>query len=135
MAASGNILTDILDPIFHIGHTSKNFLRISQWFTLFIGILALLLASMMHNVLQLMLYSYAFMVSGLLVPILGALFWKKSSSIAAFWSMMLGGSTTLILIALDLKLPFGLDANIFGISVSFICFVTLSLMFPKKPKN
>jgi hypothetical protein len=31
----------------------------------------------MQNVLELMLYSYAFMVSGLFIPVLGALFWRK----------------------------------------------------------
>jgi hypothetical protein len=34
--------------------------------------------------IELMLYSYAFMVSGLFIPVLGALFWKKSHPIAAF---------------------------------------------------
>jgi hypothetical protein len=34
----------------------------------------------MQNVLELMLYSYAFMVSGLFVPVIGALFGKKSSN-------------------------------------------------------
>jgi SSS family solute:Na+ symporter len=38
----------------------------------------------MQNVLELMLYSYAFMVSGLFIPVLGALFWKKSHPIGAF---------------------------------------------------
>jgi SSS family solute:Na+ symporter len=36
----------------------------------------------MQNVLELMLYSYAFMVSGLFIPVLGALFGRKV--IAAF---------------------------------------------------
>jgi SSS family solute:Na+ symporter len=35
--------------------------------------------------LELMLYSYAFMVSGLFIPVLGALFWKKSHPIAALF--------------------------------------------------
>jgi SSS family solute:Na+ symporter len=38
----------------------------------------------MQNVLELMLYSYAFMVSGLFIPVLGALFLKKSHPIVAF---------------------------------------------------
>lgn len=132
MAASGNVASDIIDKIFHISGNKKRFLQMSQWLTLFLGMLALILATGMQNVLELMLYSYAFMVSGLLVPIIGALFWKKSSSVAAFWAMVSGGSTTLILIALNTSLPYELDANIFGIAVSLICFVTLTLMFPKK---
>jgi SSS family solute:Na+ symporter len=58
-------------------------LRLSQIVTLAVGLFAILLASQMQNVLELMLYSYAFMVSGLFVPVIGALF-GKSHPIAAF---------------------------------------------------
>jgi SSS family solute:Na+ symporter len=66
-------------------------------YTLAVGLFAILLASQMQNVLELMLYSYAFMVSGLFVPVIGALFGKKSSN-SCFWSMLFGGSTTILLI-------------------------------------
>lgn len=95
----------------------------------------------MQNVLELMLYSYAFMVSGLFVPVVGALFWKKSNVNAAFWSMLLGGVTTISLILSENKLFFGislpqdLDANIFGISISLITFIGLSEYYYKKRKN
>jgi SSS family solute:Na+ symporter len=132
MASSGNVLTDILDKIFHFKNDHKFILRISQIITLFIGTMALLLALKMQNVLDLMLYSYAFMVSGLFIPILGALFWKKSTPLAAFVAMFLGGGTTLVLTIIETKLPYGLDPNIFGISVSFIFFVAISYLFPRK---
>jgi SSS family solute:Na+ symporter len=83
----------------------KKELILSQIVTLLVGVVALLLASAMENVLSLMLYSYAFMVSGLFVPILGGLFWKKSNSNAAFASMIAGGLTTAILQAN--KITFG----------------------------
>ena len=132
MAASGNAVTDIIEKFFNIKGNQKKILRISQIMTFVLGAFALLLATTMKNVLELMLYSYAFMVSGLFVPILGAFFWKKTSSIGAFWAMIGGGSTTLILILLNRKLPFGLDPNIFGISVSLILFVLLTLLFPSE---
>jgi SSS family solute:Na+ symporter len=77
----------------------------------------------MQNVLELMLYSYAFMVSGLLVPVIGMLVLKKPSSLAAIVSMVLGGSTTLILIILELELPLKLDPNFFGICIAIVSFV------------
>jgi SSS family solute:Na+ symporter len=132
MASSGNILTDILDKIFHFNPDSRKVLRISQLLTLVIGTSAVLLALSMQNVLQLMLYSYAFMVSGLFIPILGALFWKKSSPVAAFWSMLIGGGTTLYLTVAQFKLPYGLDPNIFGISAGLILFIGLTFLFPRK---
>jgi SSS family solute:Na+ symporter len=99
------------------------------------------LASQMQNVLELMLYSYAFMVSGLFIPVLGALFWKKSHPIAAFWSMLFGGATTILLIITENKLPLGiklpehLDANIYGISISLLLFVTISIYYNNKKEE
>ncbi len=128
MAASGNVMTDILDRFFNISTDQKKFLRYSQFITLIIGALALFLASYMQNVLQLMLFSYAFMVSGLFIPVIGAFFWKRSNSTAAIWSMLLGGGTTIALIASGLSLPLGLDANIYGISLSAVSFVLISFL-------
>lgn len=128
MASSGNFLTDILSRWTNNITGKKSFLLLSQGLTLVLGIFALLLASVMPNVLELMLYSYAFMVSGLFVPVIGALFMKKPSSIAAFWAMVLGGGTTITLIAGNWDLPLGLDANIFGISISLITFIILNLL-------
>lgn len=121
MAASGNIITDVLRK-----HTKNNSLRYSQVVTFIIGAFALLLALKMTSVLELMLHSYSFMVSGMLVPVICALFLKQTSSLAALVSMIVGGSTTLVLIISGIDLPYGLDANIFGISVSFLSYFIVS---------
>lgn len=121
MAASGNILTDILKK-----HNSKNGLRFSQLLTLLIGALALLIALKMESVLQLMLHSYSFMVSGMIVPVLAALFTKRPNAFGALISMLTGGGLTLTLIILNTPLPIGLDANIFGIFCSAIVYITVS---------
>src|SRR5690606_7509873 len=54
MAASGNFVTDILG----LKSTDRKAIRISQVTTLVIGVLAILIASQMQNVLTLMLKSY-----------------------------------------------------------------------------
>ncbi|MDX5349071.1 MAG: sodium:solute symporter family protein, partial [Hymenobacteraceae bacterium] len=58
MAASGNLLTDILSRFMPLAQDDKRQLRLSQLLTLGLGIVAILLASAMENVLELMLYSY-----------------------------------------------------------------------------
>ncbi len=127
MAASGNLTTDIF------GYFKKSIsIKNSQFITFLIGGLAIVLATKMQNVLELMLYSYAFMVSGLLVPVLGTLLLKKPSPIAAFYAMISGGLTTLLLIILEVKLPFGLDANFFGITLSAIVFSIIQLINNQK---
>ncbi|PKP09024.1 MAG: sodium:solute symporter [Bacteroidetes bacterium HGW-Bacteroidetes-4] len=127
MASSGNILTDVLGK-----HQKKNSLRLSQMLTLVVGVVALLLALKKENVLELMLLSYAFMVSGMLVPVVAALFTKKPDAKAALVAMIAGGSTTLTLIILQTKLPLGLDANIFGITVSALLYILMHQIFTKK---
>jgi solute:Na+ symporter, SSS family len=123
MAASGNFTTDILGALRKT--KGKGGILLSQITTLVIGTLAVLLATLMQNVLELMLHSYAFMVSGLFVPVLGLLILEKPSPLAALVAMVSGGLTTLLLIVLNAKLPFGLDANFFGISVSLVLFVVV----------
>jgi solute:Na+ symporter, SSS family len=131
MAASGNVLTDIIGRMVKLPAGNK-MLRLSQALTLIIGILALFLATVMQNVLELMLFSYAFMVSGLFVPVIAAFYSKKPSRIAAFPAMLFGGSTTLLLIISDWKLPFNLDPNIFGISTSAIIYLLFSKILSGK---
>ncbi len=123
MAASGNLVTDIIG---FKNVSQKRFLRVSQIITFAIGALALVLASLMQSVLELMLYSYAFMVSGLLVPVIGGLFSTKPNPDAAFWSMLSGGMVTVSLIVFTDQLPLGLDANIYGILVSLIVFLVFN---------
>lgn len=130
MAASGNIESDILKKIIPLPKSKRARLIQSQLITLGIGLLGLLIALRMENVLELMLHSYAFMVSGLFVPVLGAFFTKRGSATGAFWSMITGGATTLTLTLLSVKLPYGLDPNIFGITAAAICFLLLSKLFP-----
>lgn len=118
MAASGNILTDVFKK-----HNARNSLRYSQVLTMVIGVIALLLALKMTSVLELMLHSYSFMVSGMIIPVLVALFAKRPDAKAALISMFAGGSATLTLIIVNIDLPLGLDANIFGIACSLMAYL------------
>ncbi|UII19225.1 sodium:solute symporter family protein [Fulvivirga ligni] len=132
MAASGNLLTDVFGKYFHVNKSDKSILRTSQILTLVVGVAALILATFMQNVLELMLYSYSFMVSGLFIPIIGALFIKNSSSLAAFSAMLTGGVVTLTLILTGVELPLGLDANIYGIIASAIVFFIINEVRKKR---
>lgn len=130
MAASGNVVTDIIERFRHNPLSTKQSLRYAQIATLIIGIFALVLASLMQNVLELMLMSYAFMVSGLFIPVLVGLFGKTKNATAAFWSMLVGGSVTTILMLTDLQLPMDLDPNIGGITASALTYFFISRMKP-----
>ncbi len=128
MASSGNIVSDIIAKFVSVDENSLSFIRLSQAVTLIVGTLALLLASVMTNVLDLMLDSYAFMVSGLFVPVIGALFWKKSTPAGALTAMIVGGTVTVTLRYTGIGLPYSLDPNVFGMSLSAISFIAVSLI-------
>ncbi len=121
MAASGNLTTDILGRY----RSKKKGLKHAQLYTFAIGGFALLLAYSMENVLSLMLHSYAFMVSGLLIPVLAMIFIKNPSEKACIAAMVVGGGLTLSLILLDISLPYQLDANLFGLSAAGLIFFTI----------
>jgi len=121
LAASGNFVTDILG----LKNLNKKTIRISQIITFFVGGAAIIIATTMQSVLELMLLSYSFMVSGLLVPVMGILLSKNRKPLAALYSMLIGGSTTLILTFLEIKIPFGFDPILIGISLSSIVYLSI----------
>jgi SSS family solute:Na+ symporter len=122
MACSGNVVSDIL------GYKTEDrrFLRRAQITTLVLGAFALALASRMTSVLDLMLLSYAFMVSGLLVPILAVLLPVRRDGVAAASSIIVGGSVTAGLVVSAWELPLGLDPNVFGILASALTYAAIA---------
>lgn len=127
IAASGNIENDILTHSRR--KDGKNIVKISMLITLILGVLAFLLASWFTSVLSIVLHSYSFMVSGLLVPTLIAYFSKRPNPTAAIVSMIGGGGLTLALIFLEVGLPYGLDPTIFGITASAILYIVTDKFF------
>ena len=125
IAASGNFLTDIIEKMFPGGFSDKKVLLYSKILTLVTGIAAMGIALKMQGVLQLMLYSYAIMVSGLLVPVLALLIFKRPNTTAALSAMITGGGLTILLSLVQKKLPFGLAANIFGIMAASILYLII----------
>ncbi|MDD5133940.1 MAG: sodium:solute symporter family protein [Phycisphaerae bacterium] len=137
MAASGNIVNDVLQRYIFKNSGVKTIMALSQIVTLIIGVAAIIIASSFQQVLGAILYAYAFMVSGLFIPTLGAYFWKKSSSSAALWAMLGGGGLTLLLLTNTVTLPqrlakIGISESFYGMFFSAIIFVPLSLLRPDR---
>lgn len=115
MAASGSIMSDL-----YMKFSKKqkpNLVRVSQIATFVIGLFSLVLATRFTNVLNLMLLSYGVMVSGLFIPVIGALVFKKLSPIQGFLSIILGGGVTLygeISGTLEVPIIWGLSASLLG---------------------
>ena len=134
MASSSNLMHDLIQGLFPKAVGPKSVMNWSKILTLLLGVVAVLIALNLTEVLSLMLYSYAFMVSGLLIPLLAAVFARQRNETAAILSMFAGGGTTISLIIIGLRLPWGLDANVFGITASLLTFL-LYLLFTNKQQS
>lgn len=137
MASSGNIVNDVIERYLVKDISAKGSMRLSMLATLVIGVLAVLMASRFTMVLDAILYAYSFMVSGLFVPTLGAYYWKRASSAGAIAGMLSGGILTLLLLTKIISLPgflseMGLEPSFYGIILSAIFFIILSLLYPDK---
>lgn len=140
MASSGNFVNDVLERYVCPGISTKASFRLSMIVTLIIGVLAIVIASHFLEVLDAILYAYSFMVAGLFVPTLGAYFWKRSSSAGAIGGMLSGGSLALALLIYYSGLPKEvvekkLDPSFYGILLSAVVFIGLSLLMPDKSKR
>ncbi len=111
---------------------TKTHVLISQLVTLLIGAIAIVLALHFTTVLGGILHAYAFMVSGLTIPTLGAFFWKCSSAPGALAAMLAGGGLTLFILLTGIEPPFGLAPSFYGILLSAIVFIPISLLLPGK---
>lgn len=138
MASSGNLVGDVLRRRWGRRWSHDTTLRVSQVVTLGVGAGAVVLAAGFTQVLEIILQSYAFMVSGLFMPTLGALLWRRASAPGALAGMLGGGACTLGLQTGVWRLPgalatAGLDPIVYGLSLSAILFVAVSLAYPPRP--
>jgi hypothetical protein len=85
----------------------------------------IVIALYIPSVLELMFLSYAFMVSGLLAPVLGFLLFKKPSRKAAIIAMISGCGTLLFIKLTGFHMPWALDAVVPSLLIS----LSLMLIF------
>jgi len=135
IASSGNFVNDIIERFFIKNTTHKQSMRISQITTLVLGFSTLLIAGAFPTVLEIILHAYGFMVAGLFVPTLAALFLnKRADANAATGAMLAGGGFVLLDLLAQFNLPFGLDAAFYGILLSALIFVIIYIYTSNREK-
>jgi len=130
LASVGNIVDDIVGRTVAPATSERTKLVSSRILTLIVGFGSVSFALYVPRVIDSILLAYSFMVAGLFFPTLGALFWRRASGVAAFWSIVAGGGTTVALTVLDI--PARLDPVFYGLSVSGTILVLVTMLFPNK---
>lgn len=107
-----------------------------------LGVAVMALALVVPDVVAALTIAYAILVGGLLVPIIGAMTWRRGTGIGAAWSMLAGTVVTLgTMIYLEITAENALDgifANepiYFGLLASMIVFIVASLLSKPTPED
>ncbi|HSN54195.1 MAG TPA: sodium:solute symporter family protein [Candidatus Sulfomarinibacteraceae bacterium] len=128
LASVGNLVDDLIGRHLAPAASEHSKLVLSRVLTLVVGLSSVAFALWVPRVIDSILLAYSFMVAGLFVPTLGALFWRRVSGTAAFWSIVAGGSLTVVLAVTGPDLA--LDPVFYGMAASAAVLVLLTIMAP-----
>jgi len=113
-----------------LGHNlpHERLLRISRWTTLILGAIALIIALAIFNVVHLAIDATSFFVA-LLPAIVFGFYWKKATTSAALWSIIIGMLTVIVFLFIS-----PVEAFIPGLIVSFITFFIVNYFAIRKQR-
>jgi solute:Na+ symporter, SSS family len=123
LAASTILANDVYAEFFNMG---GNRVLLSRVFTLLVGVVVLVISLLVKDVVGGLTVAYDLLSGALLVPIIGALFWRRATGAGALAAMAAGGIVVVVLMLVQ-----GLFANgpiIYGILTSLVVFVVVSLL-------
>jgi SSS family solute:Na+ symporter len=129
LASVGNVVGDIYIRYINTRAPESRALMLSRTLTLGIGLASVSVALLLPKVLDAVLLTYAFMVSGLFVPTLAGLLWRRTSSPAALLAMLVGGGIAVLLTAVPRLNP-APDPVLVALPVSLLVLVVISLLRP-----
>lgn len=127
LIACSTVATGDLLPLLRRGRVSSE-VSTNRWTTLVLGVLSIGIAMVVTDVVGALTVAYNVLVGGLLIAILGALFWKRGTRAGALWSMITGS-----VVVVASMLVWGLEANepiYCGLGISLLVYVAVSLLTP-----
>lgn len=131
-SASVELVNNVIIPISK-NNNSKNSLIIVRTVNIITGIVAMIFAFAVPNVLDILVYSYSFWSPIILVPLIAALIGKNTTPNAFYYSMT-SGILSMIIWAL-LSNPLQIDSSVIGIISNFVTFSIITKLENNKIKN
>jgi SSS family solute:Na+ symporter len=106
LAASTVLLEDVYLRLRGAGNAGS--IAQSRVVTLALGVVMTVVSCLMHDVIAALTVAYDLLVGGLLVPVIGAMMWRRGTTAGALASIAVGGTLVVVLLAwagLDSDLP------------------------------
>ncbi|KHK62950.1 MULTISPECIES: sodium:solute symporter family protein [Pseudomonas] len=129
LAASTTVVQDLLPRLRQGRESGNGDVHENRIATLLLGAVVLAIALVVSDVISALTLAYNLLVGGMLIPLIGAIYWKRATTAGAITSMSLGFVTALFFMFKD-----GLDANTpiyYSLSVALVSFVVVSLLSPR----
>ncbi len=125
LASSTLVSNDIIKRFFKKDVTDQQYLKLSRIVTTVIGLLTIVCALWIQDVLVALDVAYAVLSGGIFAPVILGLFWKRATAKAAFYAII--ASTVVILAGLAIQGITATTPIIYGIAVSFVVLIAVSL--------
>ena len=128
LAASTTVAQDLWPLIRGKKHRESDSVTLNRVFTLLFGVLMLAIAPTIGDVISALTMAYNLLVGGMLIPLIGGIFWKRASTRGAIISMASGAITASVFMIKD-----GLLANTpiyFSLAIGLVTFIVFSLSDP-----
>jgi solute:Na+ symporter, SSS family len=128
LLASSTILASDVYAGF-IARGEHNRVLASRVTTLLVGVIVLVISLIVSDVVGALTVAYDLLTGALFVPIVGALFWRRATTAGALASMTV--SSVVVIVLMATRGLFSNDPIIYGMLVSLVVFVGVSLLTPK----
>lgn len=137
-AASSHIVNDIYLKLMKKEKEQQNdkkMLLLSRAWTLIIGAIAVVVSTMVPEIVAMLLWSYTLYVSGVFIPVVGGFFWKRATRAGATTALIAGSAIAFGRVGFGLTVPL-FSPELFTVGVCVVIFVVVSLLTgEKKPEN
>jgi solute:Na+ symporter, SSS family len=128
LLASSTILASDVYAGF-VARGEHNRVLVSRVTTLLVGVVVLVVSLIVSDVVGALTVAYDLLTGALFVPIVGALFWRRATTAGALASMTV--SSVVVIVLMATRGLFSNDPIIYGMLVSLVVFVGVSLLTPK----
>lgn len=131
LSASTNITYDLWIRFYKPEATEEEKLKFTRYTIIVLGIIAYIMGAYFPSILAMQMYSYTMYGAAITPALLGAILWKRATKYGGLWSIIVGGSVTLIW-EIVLKRPMGWNSILVSAPLAIITLIVVSLLTPKQ---
>ncbi|AMQ19498.1 sodium transporter [Thermococcus peptonophilus] len=127
-AATSHVVKDFYEGLVGTTSDEKKLLRLSMLTTIAVGLLSLGAALAIQGIVELLIYSYDVYTSGVFVPLVLGLYWKRATKEGALAGMVAGSLVAVLGAAGVLNFPYWEYIYVSGAIVSALVMVAVSVL-------